>query len=121
MVRQTFTDQYTNGTLAMPKTPTAAASISEPGPANRRSSRYDTKISHITSDDVSRASHCHQTPQALIAQSGPVTNTITPNTTTSSAAAIAVASAPGVRRARYTALAIPHTNADRNITSADGT
>ena len=55
----------------MPKTPTAAASISEPAPPKRRSSRYATKIIHMTSVIVRRASHCHQTPQALRAQSGP--------------------------------------------------
>ena len=65
-VRQTFTDQYTNGTFAIPKSAIAADSFSEPGPPYCRSSRYATKISHRTSADVSRASHCHQTPQAFL-------------------------------------------------------
>ena len=53
----------------------AAASLSEPGPPKRRTRRYDQKTSHITSVEVSRASQTHQTPQALRAQSGPVTST----------------------------------------------
>ena len=31
-VRQIFTDQYTNGTLTMPNTASAALILSEPGP-----------------------------------------------------------------------------------------
>ena len=49
----------------MPKSATAALSFSDPGPPYRRTSRYATNIIHSSSDDVSRASHCHQTPQAL--------------------------------------------------------
>src|SRR5260370_15266281 len=67
--------------------PTAAASFSAPGPPNRRTSRYDTKISHIRNEIVSRGSHVHQKPHALRAQSGPLTSPLRPKTTTSSAAA----------------------------------
>ena len=49
----------------------------------------------MSSVEVSRASHCHQTPHAFRAQSGPVTSTIRPKTTVSSAAAAASRSAPG--------------------------
>ena len=69
------------------------------------------KIIHMTSVEVSRASHCHQTPHALRAQSGPVTSTISPRTTVSSAAATAIRSADGFRVNRNTALAMPLTNA----------
>jgi hypothetical protein len=44
---------------------------------------------HMTKVIVTRASQTHQTPQALRAQSGPVTRTMVPNSTTSDAAACA--------------------------------
>ena len=45
-----------NGTLAMPKRATPAASFSVPGPPKRRSNRYAANSSQSTSVDVSRAS-----------------------------------------------------------------
>ena len=39
IVRQMFTDTYTNGDTAMPKIPIAAASFSDPGPPYARTSR----------------------------------------------------------------------------------
>ncbi len=47
------------------------------------------KISHSTRLEVSRASHCHQTPQAFRAHSGPVMRTMIPRIAVSSAAAMA--------------------------------
>ena len=120
-VRQTLTDQYTNGTFAMPNSATPADSLSDPGPPYRRSSRYARKIIQSTSVDVSRASHCHQTPQALRAQSGPVMSTIAPKSTDSSAAASAQRSARRFSLNRNSALAMPQTNADTNIAIAAGT
>src|SRR5688500_13154954 len=120
-VRQMLTDQYTNGTFAMPNSATAADSVSDPGPPYFRSSRNATKMSHITSVMVSRASHCHHTPHALRAQMGPETRTMRPNRTVNSAAATATRSAPGLRPKRKMALAMPHTNAETNIVIAVGT
>ena len=68
-----------------------------------------------------RASHCHQTPHAFRAHSGPVTRTIRPKTTVSSAAATASRSAAAWPRNRYIALATPQTKAARNVTIAAGT
>ena len=42
--------------------------------------------SSSSSELVSRASHCHQTPQALRPHSGPVTSVQAPNSTASSPA-----------------------------------
>src|SRR5258708_7772499 len=81
-------------TLTLPNTASAAASLSDPGPAYFRTKRYDTAINQPTNDMVSRASQTHQTPHALLAQSGPVRITISPNSAVSSAAAIATWSAP---------------------------
>jgi len=83
-------------------------------------SAYATKIIHKSSDDVSRASHTHQVPQAALAQIGPVVRTIEPKTTTRSPAAAAVSSQPGLRERRYPTEAMPQTNTEVNITQAIG-
>ena len=75
------------GTLAMPNSASPAASLSDPGPPYFRSSRYATATIHPIRLAVSRTSHCHQTPHAFLAHSGPVTSVMIPNSTTSSAAA----------------------------------
>jgi hypothetical protein len=49
-------------------------------------------MSHSKSDEVRRASHCQYTPHATLAHKGPDTNTHSPKTTPSSAAATAVLS-----------------------------
>ncbi len=73
------------------------------------------KIIHSTRVDVRRASHCHHTPQALRAQSGPVTRTINPMIDVSSAPATAIRSAEARFVNRNTALPMPLTNAAANI------
>src|SRR6266566_202236 len=82
------TDTYTNGETAVPKIPTAAASFSAPGPPNRRTSRYETKISHIRNEIVSRGSHVHQKRHALRAHSGPLIKPFRPKRTRRSANAL---------------------------------
>ncbi len=70
--------------------------------------------------EVSRASHTHQTPHALRAHSGPVTSASRPKTTTSSAAATAVASDAARLVNRKRALATPATIAATMNIHADG-
>src|SRR5205814_5056063 len=96
------------------------ASLSDPGPPYFRSSRYATEIIQPIRLDVSRTSHCHQTPHALRAQSGPVMSARAPKSTVSSAAAHAVRSWRGLPPNRYRALATPHTIADVRNIHADG-
>src|SRR5436190_6887899 len=115
------TDTYTNGDTAVPKMPTAAASFSEPGPPKRRTRRYDTKISHISSEIVSRGSHVHQKPHALRAQSGPLINPFSPKTTTSSAAETPQPSAAGLRLNSATRLAMQQTAMPQYIPAHDAT
>ena len=79
------------------------------------------KIIQSRSADVSRASHCHQTPHAFRPQSGPVMSTIAPNSTVNSAAAAARRSADGLPVKRNMALADAETNAARNIVIPAGT
>src|ERR1043165_2577810 len=115
------TDTYTNGDTAVPKMPTAAASFSAPGPPKRRTSRYDTKISHISSEIVSRGSHVHQKPHALRAHSGPLINPFSPKTTTSSAADTPRRSAAGLPLNRYQTLATHQTAMPQYIPAHDAT
>src|SRR3989442_8752570 len=115
-----FTETEMNGTLTAPNTASAAANLSDPGPAYFRTKRYDSAISHPTNDIVSRGSQSHQIPQAFLAQSGPVTITMRPNSAVSSAAAIATRSARRSLRHKYRALATPQTIADSSITMPDG-
>src|SRR5436190_19706161 len=104
----------------MPNTARPADSFSDPGPPYFLSSRYDTKIIHISSDIVSRASHTHQTPQALRAHSGPVTMAMAPYRTVNSAAATATQSNAWRFVTRYAALTMPQKIADNNISIAGG-
>src|SRR5438067_6558405 len=90
IVRQMFTASYTNGVTARPKIPTAAASLSEPGPPYFRTRIPEMNVISRSSAMVSFASHCHHTPQDLRAQSGPVTRPISPNSTAISPAASAI-------------------------------
>src|SRR5438045_2242145 len=99
-----------NGTFALPNTASAAASLSDPGPAYLRTNRYASEISQPTNDIVRRGSQSHHTPHAFFAQSGPVAITIAPNSAVSSADASATRSAPGRRPQRNSALATPHTS-----------
>ena len=109
-----------NGTLAMPKSASPAASLSDPGPPYFRRSRYATATIHPIRLDVSRTSHCHQTPQAFRAQSGPVTSASRPKSTVSSAAARAVRSCRGSPLNRKRALATPQTTPEIRNIQADG-
>ena len=70
---------------------------------------------------VSRASHCHHTPHAFRAHNGPVMSPSSPKSTVSSAAATARWSAARRCLNKYTALAMPQTNADVNMTIHEGT
>src|ERR1700749_3073765 len=99
----------------MPNTARPAESFSDPGPPYLRRSRYDTKIIHISSDIVSRASHSHHTPHALRAHNGPVTSAIAPYNTVSSAAATAIWSNVCRFVARNAALTRPQKIADNSI------
>src|SRR6185369_7556405 len=110
----------TNGTFAIPKRASPAASLSEPGPPYLRTRRYAHATIQPMRLDVSRTSHCHQTPHAFRAHSGPVTRTMAPKRTVSSAAAYARRSCRGDPPKRNLALAIPHTIAERRNTHADG-
>ena len=78
-------------------------------------------MSHITSADVSRASHCHHTPHAFRPHSGPVMSPMSPNTTDSSAPATAIRSKTLRPPNRKIALAMPQTDAARNIAIHEGT
>src|SRR5687768_6856258 len=109
-----------NGTLAVPNSATPAASFSDPGPPYLRRIRYAHAIIQPTRLDVTRASHTHQVPHDLRAQSGPVTSVSNPNTTVSSAAARAVRSCRGSPPNRNRALATPQTIADVRNMNADG-
>ena len=77
----------------MPKSADRRRELSDPAPPYLRTSRYATKIISHQQREVSRASHCHHTPQAFRPHSGPVTRPIRPNSTASSAAATAMRSA----------------------------
>src|SRR5215470_3117621 len=93
MVRHQSTDLYTNGEVAAPKMPIAAASFSDPGPPYFRTIRYPRNTSTSIVAMVTRASHCHHTPHALRPQSDPLNSPKIPKTTTSSAEATAHQSA----------------------------
>src|ERR1051326_7859791 len=101
--------------------PTAAASFSEPGPPNPRTSRYDTKISHMRNEIVSRGSHVHQKPHAFRAQSGPLINPFNPKRTTSSAAETPQRSAARLPLNKAALLATQHTPIPQYIATHDAT
>src|SRR5438128_9725804 len=101
--------------------PTAAASFSDPGPPNLRTSRYETKIIHIRNEIVSRGSHVHQKPHALRAHSGPLIKPFNPNRTTSSAADTPQRSAAGLRLKSDTRLATQQTAMPQYMPAHDAT
>src|SRR5262249_25004206 len=109
MVRHQSTDLYTNGDVAAPKIPMAAASFSDPGPPYFLTIRYPRNTSTSIVAIVTRASHCHHTPHALRPQSDPLNNPNRPKMTTSSADATAYQSASFEPMNRYTRLATPQT------------
>src|SRR5262249_15531990 len=100
--------------------PTAAASFSEPGPPYFLTSRYATKMSQSSSALVSFASHCHQTPHAFRAHSGPLMRPFRPNSSTSSAADSAYRSAIRSPLNKYQMLPTAHTSSPQYIATHDG-
>ena len=83
-----------------------------PGPPYCRRSRYATATIQPIRLDVSRTSHCHQTPQALRAHSGPVTSVSSAEEHRQLRGRAARSGrCRGSPLKRYRALATPHTTA----------
>jgi hypothetical protein len=79
------------------------------------------KMIHNSAVLVRRTSHCHHTPQALRAHSGPVIRAHSPKTTASSAAETDSSSAFSEPRNRYSALHTPAVRALIMASHAQGT